>query len=319
MNNNVAYIIIALLFGSCVHNKSEQLSIAKFFYDIPTDTCPKLFMPDYFAEDLNVRDITFLPDYTEFYYTQILSDTVIKVSKYGNRGWATPTVVKFSGKYSDFEPFITNDGQELFFSSKRPTNSKNINKNDIDIWKVNRVGSEWSIPMLIEKKINTNCMEYYPSVAKNGNLYFGRNDSALTRGDIYVSKLHNNLYLTPDKLSEVINGPSTAFNAFISPSEDYIIFSTYVQDNENWHSDLFISYKSNDGKWQMPINLGKIINSKGNELSPWISYDSKFLFFSSTRHDSSGLNMNFKIFWIKTSAIEGFEFHINKPEYKISN
>lgn len=152
-------------------------------------------------------------------------------------------------------------------------------------------------------------MEYYPSISKKRNLYFGRNDSALTRGDIYYSSLSGSKFTLPKKHPETINLQTTSFNAFISTNEDYIIFSTYIQEDEHWHSDLFISYLDEQGNWENPINLGDKINSKGNELSPWISYDGKYLFFASTRLDTSGLNAKHKIFWVSTSIIDNFNHY----------
>ena len=43
--------------------------------------------------------------------------------------------------------------------------------------------------------------------------------------------------------------------------------------------DLFISYKEASG-WSSPINLGNLINTRGNELSPFLDQDNN-LFFSS--------------------------------------
>jgi len=247
------------------------------------------------------------------YFTEVVNGTFrIKHSYLAEGIWSKPITAKFSDGHNTFEPFISPDGKSFYFTSSRPSELKDTLINDFDIWYMKRNDNSWSKPELLRGEINTNCMEYYPSVSKSGNIYFGRNDSAMTRGDIYVSKLIDSTYIKPEKLSETVNLPTTSFNAFISPDENYIIFSNYIQENEHWHSDLFISYIDENGNWQKPINVGKNINSKGNEISPWISYDSRYLFFSSTGQDSSGLNMKYKIFWIKTSAIRNFEqYNIN--------
>lgn len=291
---------------SCTHQNSENKSLDYYFAQSLPDTIPILFFPEYLAEGKNVKDIVFSIDYKEFYFTQFTCDTFIMTSKYVSGEWTEPSVAAFSGTFCDFEPCITPDGENLYFASMRPSKNKSSMKTDIDIWKVQRTNSGWSKPIMLDNTINTNCMEYYPSVSKKGNLYFGRNDSALTRGDIYSSHLMNNSYTTPKKLPETINFQTTSFNAFIARDENYIIFSTYILKNESWHSDLFICYRDKNGNWGIPKNLGEKINSKGNELSPWISYDSKYLFYSSTRLDTSGLNMKYNIFWVRTSAIESF-------------
>ena len=45
--------------------------------------------------------------------------------------------------------------------------------------------------------------------------------------------------------------------------------------------DLWYSVMSSGGKWNSPINLGKIINTQGDEISPFIHFDGKTLYFSS--------------------------------------
>lgn len=291
---------------SCNRPQSGEKSLNDYFAGSLPDTIPVLFFPERLHEEMNIRDITFSIDYKEFYFTQITSDTFIMMSTYIPGGWTIPSVSPFSGSFSDFEPFMTPDGNYLYFSSKRPSKDKFSMEKDIDIWRVHRMDSGWSVPGLLDKPVNSKCMEYYPSVSGAGNLYFGRNDSALTRGDIYVSQLINNNYSEPQKLPEPVNSPETSFNAFISPDERYIIFSAYIQENDSWHSDLYISYRNRDGNWEGPKNLGQNINSGRNDFSPWVSYDGRFLFFTSTRLDTTGMNRKYNIFWVRTSAIEDF-------------
>lgn len=50
--------------------------------------------------------------------------------------------------------------------------------------------------------------------------------------------------------------------------------------------DLFISYKEASG-WSSPINLGNLINTRSNELSPFLDQDNN-LFFSSDRIEGFG-------------------------------
>lgn len=50
--------------------------------------------------------------------------------------------------------------------------------------------------------------------------------------------------------------------------------------------DLFISYKEANG-WSSPINLGNLINTRGNELSPYLDQENN-LFFSSDRIEGFG-------------------------------
>lgn len=64
-------------------------------------------------------------------------------------------------------------------------------------------------------------------------------------------------------------------------------------------SDLYISRKMPDGTWSAGQNLGPVINSDKNELTPFLHSDSKTLYFSSKGHSSLG---GYDIFYSRQGA-----------------
>ena len=52
--------------------------------------------------------------------------------------------------------------------------------------------------------------------------------------------------------------------------------------------DIYTSTRDEYGKWSAPKNMGKNINSKGNEKSPFIHTDSQTLYFSSDGRPGMG-------------------------------
>lgn len=58
--------------------------------------------------------------------------------------------------------------------------------------------------------------------------------------------------------------------------------------NSYGEEDLFISLKEENGQWTNPENLGATVNSKGFEISPFLSDDGKTLFFASDGHSGYG-------------------------------
>jgi len=57
----------------------------------------------------------------------------------------------------------------------------------------------------------------------------------------------------------------------------------FVSDRNGGYGgyDIYRCFRSDDGGWGTPINLGPLINSPGNEKSPFIHPDEKTLYFSS--------------------------------------
>ena len=264
---------------------------------LPGNT-PESFASEFFNQFDFIRDGAFTPDGKEFYFTSVENGKyTIMFSKFDST-WSPPAQAFFSGESNDFELCTASDGQKLFFASMRSSKEKEEMENDIDIWKIEKQNGVWGKPKPLDRTINTKCMEYYPSVASNGNLYFVRNDLNLTRGDIYFSKLTNGNFEEPEKLPEVVNLPTIAFNAFVAPDESYLIFSTYIQADSIWHSNLLISFRNQDGSWSKPKDFGNKINSLKSEYSPWVSHDGKYFFYSSSDSKKGD------IYWVDAKIIE---------------
>ncbi len=52
--------------------------------------------------------------------------------------------------------------------------------------------------------------------------------------------------------------------------------------------DIWVSKLVKDGRWSEPVNLGNIINTSGDEMSPFIHFDGKTLYFSSNGRPCMG-------------------------------
>ncbi|HEY1054385.1 MAG TPA: hypothetical protein VGE24_04595 [Emticicia sp.] len=83
-------------------------------------------------------------------------------------------------------------------------------------------------------------------------------------------------------LDTAINSKTYEFNAFVSPDEDYIIFTSYGRKDDKGRGDLYMSIKDANGKWLPAQNLG-MLNSNRLDYCPYVSPDKKMLFFTSER------------------------------------
>ena len=77
---------------------------------------------------------------------------------------------------------------------------------------------------------------------------------------------------------------STGFPSF-SPEGDRLYFASDRPDGFGGY-DLFVSYKLEGNNWSTPENMGPVVNSPGNEISPY--FDGTMLFFSSDWHQGLG-------------------------------
>lgn len=260
-------------------NKS-QLSLSA-----PPDQ-PALLAPGFISTSMNERDFALSPDGKEIFYTvsspKSIFQTIVYIRQMSPGQWTAPEVASFAGVYSDIEPVFSADGATLFFASNRPTSGDQIK--DFDIWKVQRTTQGWSTPENLGSVVNTEADEFYPSVARNGNLYFtAAYKGGPGREDIYKAAWQNNAYQKPVALDTAVNSKFYEFNAFVDPNEQYILFTSYGRKDDSGGGDLYLAMRDANGQWKPARNLASL-NSKQLDYCPFVSPDGKILFFTSERH-----------------------------------
>lgn len=327
------YIFILLLI-SAFGCSTEQLENEKNSFPVLTGKylgqnepglIPEIFAPNIVSTGMTEINACFSPDYTEFFFSVIMpgNNFVIMSMTYNGQQWSAPEVASFSGEYSEADPFITADGKWLYFVSKRPIDSLQTPKKDWDIWRVENINGEWAKPEHLDSDINSDKDDIYPSLTKEGTLYFSSGRGGGNNRDIYFAKSNGSDFEPSVKLSETINKYWEG-DIYISPNEDYMIFRTYGRDTG---SGLYITFNS-DGEWSTPQNMGKEINKTGGELCPMVDPDGKYFFFSS-RHiiakEKSGEKLTYQkikdefvnshkypgmgktdIYWVSSSIIEKY-------------
>jgi outer membrane protein OmpA-like peptidoglycan-associated protein len=75
-------------------------------------------------------------------------------------------------------------------------------------------------------------------------------------------------------------------HATISPNGSMLVFSSNMPGGSGG-SDLYLCTKGKDNDWAVPLNLGKLFNTEGEELFPYWA-DNTTLYFSSDGHEGYG-------------------------------
>lgn len=253
---------------------------------------PVVFVPGIISTGDDEAHPTFTPDGRTVYFiknTPTFSHWTIVVSHFEDGHWKEPEVAPFSGQYSDADVAFSRNGDTLFFISTRPIKKHKEPKTDTDLWMMQKTTTGWSEPRHITM-LSSPGFEWFPSVTNDGTLYFGSERRTGNYGpegtsDIWRSRLVNDRYTEPENLGDVINTPGNDIEAYISPDESFMIFSSNGRADTRGSYDLYISYH-HDGEWSTPQNLGDTINSEGWEFGARISPNGKYLFFTSNRKAS---------------------------------
>lgn len=271
------YIFISFLFVSNIGIAQKTAEVVQFDKSL--------------NQFLNVRDFTISEDQTEAYFTiqspaQDISQ-IVSINRNKN-GWSEPEILPFCDSYMYLEPFLSRDGNRLFFVSDRPLSNSGSEKKDFDIWYVERrtKTEKWSKPINVGKPVNSHLDEFYPSLAENKNLYFTMaSPDGMGKDDIYVSKWENDRYAEPVLLNENINSKGYEFNAFISKKEDYLLYTKYNEADGLGSGDLYIAKKNQRGQWKKAVNLGATVNTKYMEYCPFYDEKKGVLYLTSRRNN----------------------------------
>ena len=303
---SILFLILVSSASISQTGKRAMKSTLLFFDQVAPGNSPVLFAPGIVSDENGNRDMAISPTGDELFYTIQYRGgfgfSVIMHSKKVNGKWLAPEVALFSGQYNDEEPAYSPDGTKLYFSSNRPLTGSE--KKDYDIWFITKTKDGWSNPINMGSNVNTSKDEFYPSIAKNGNIYFTRQMEGKDE-DIVMCRFHDNTYDTAISLPGVINTSGAEFNAFVDPDEKFIIFTGYKRKGNIGSGDLFIS-RNNNGQWENAKNLGEKINGPGNTYCPYVSPDRKYFFFTSSR----GI---FKTPFDKQQDLKGLKSYMNSP------
>ena len=193
-------------------------------------------------------------------------------------GWTAPSIASFSGVYNDSDPFVTPYGDRMFFSSSRPGGLvPNTPLNDL--WVSERTATGWSVPVNLGPNVNSAANELYASTDIHGNLYFA-SDRDRGQWDLYRSmRRRDGSYAPAEKVPGKVNHPARwEFNPEISPDGRTLLFATYGRPDSYGDVDIYVS-RLDEGKFDMPQNLGPCVNSAAPEFHPTVLWDREEFYF----------------------------------------
>jgi len=180
---------------------------------------------------------------------------------------------------SDFAPWVTPDGKQMYFTSLRPAL-----KDKENIWTVEKLATVWGKPSIVNE-FSTDKNESMGSLSSDSKTayLFGNYQKGKLDGDIYYSTFDGK-WSAPLPLPNV-NSPQIDLQPYLV--DDKYLFFTSSRDGGQGGTDIYVSEKKGDS-WTTPINLGNKINTAKNEQTPYFDWDGKTLFFASDGRDGFG-------------------------------
>lgn len=283
------------------------------------DNTPKVLAPDIVSTKYMLHgNIVFTPNGEEAYWSSWCpsensteEQAQILTTKLKDGIWTKPELATFSEiGFDDDCPFISPDGNKLFFVSRRPLMLGAEKSEKENIWYVTREGNTWGKPVSIEV-VNSLKMHWQLSVDKKGDLYFGARDpEELHGGEIFCSKFENGKYTKPEKLSKNINSEHSEGSPYISPDGNYLLFD---RSSQGMDMGLFISFRNNDGSWTEATAIAETAGINPQSRCAYVTPDGKFLFYINWYAGQSAA------YWVNAGFIEQMKSNPPTPEKEILN
>jgi hypothetical protein len=250
---------------------------------------PELFAPGIISTGLHTRDFAMTPDGDEIYFCANVgsfSYSAIFVCRRLHGVWAEPEVTSFSGDPAvmDIEPAISPDGSRFYFMSTRGDSTIGAEPGNQDIWVMDREGDAWSQPYNLGPPVNSELAEYFPSVTRDGSLYFTRELGDPARSGIYRARYEDGKYLEPERLPDLVNAGRARFNATVAADESFLIVPIFGLEDSYGATDYYVFFRDEDDQWTGPFHFDERVNSDNPlEYSAALSPDGRYLFFMSGR------------------------------------
>jgi hypothetical protein len=260
---------------------------------VPPGESATLFAPGIVSTGIYTRDVAMMPDGSELYFGVLLGPVaaIVETHRGPDGVWTAPEVASFStdSRFFNLEPAISPDGSRFMFLSTR-VEGREPEPDELrawvnqDIWVMDREGDGWGEPYNLGPPVNTGDSEFFPSMTRDGTLYFTRAPADGQGSYIYRSRMVGGVYQEPERLGPEVNSTSNQFNAFIAPDESYLILCTGDREDTLGGTDYYVAFRNADDEWSDPINMGPVVNTEGaGEFSPYVSPDGRYFFFMATR------------------------------------
>ncbi len=183
-------------------------------------------------------------------------------------------------------PVLTADNQQIIFTKRYGRGHDD--DEDLVISVKNKTG-QWTNPISISEKINSTAREGACTISADGRYLIFTLCGTKTYGrcDLFESKKVGDAWSVPVNLGPLVNGSSWDVQPSLSADGQELYF---VSDRKGGigGSDIWYSRKDSVGRWTKARNLGNVVNTKYDEISPFIHVNNINLYFSSNAHPGFG-------------------------------
>ncbi len=223
----------------------------------------------------------------------------ICVSTLADGEWTEPKIVTAvsTDEYTEVEPLLSPDGQQLYIMSDRPGGMGGA-----DIWVSDRVGGEWTEPTNLGAPINSpyadHCL-YFAGPNWSVAYWTSTRPGGYGGNDIWMSQRINGVWQEAVNLGANVNSAASEHHSL--PSQDgRSLYVTSGRADGYGGEDIYVTTRDESGVWGPLVNLGPVVNSDRHDRCPAFSPDYTVFYFDSERDGGYG---DKDLWWIPYATI----------------
>ncbi len=192
----------------------------------------------------------------------------------------------------EYWPSITADGLTMMFTRQGKPAERGMKRVPAqeDFYVSHYGENSWSAAVNAGPPLNSSSNEGAQTLSSDGTyMFFTACDRPGGAGscDIYFSSYSTGKWSTPFNVGSPVNTAYWESQPSVSANGRLLFFSGNRPGGVGG-KDIWYSVKKNDNSWSEPVNMGSTINTDGDEMSPFIHFDGRTLYFSSDGRPGMG-------------------------------
>lgn len=206
-----------------------------------------------------------------------------------------------NSQYDEIKPLVSPDGHTLYFSRAHHPDNMGGEDDLEDIWYAewDSAQNNWGEAQNAGYELNNKDANYICAITTDsaGNEFFmlgnaySENEKHSKQG-FSITKKSNDSTMTFDHpenhtIDDYYN--YSALEEYHLGSNNRVLLMSMERKDGEGENDLYVSFrKDSTNGWSKPMNIGKQVNTAGEEVSPYLAADNKTLYFSTDGRSGYG-------------------------------
>lgn len=191
---------------------------------------------------------------------------------------------------AELKPILAPNGKTLYFVRKYdPRNTGGVT-DEQDIYYSEFINGRWTEAQNIGAPLNDRLPNGICSISPDGNTIWvinGYNKDGSVEHGISVSHKVMGAWTGPLNLNIRDFYNMNDYQDYSMSADNKTLLMAIEREDSYGQLDFYVSFNK-DSYWSAPMNLGNFINTPGIEYAPFLSTDTKTLYFSSNGYNKNG-------------------------------